>query len=163
MFLLHTILIQHLFNKKKVRKFSYPPQSKCSTLSKCYSNQLEKSTRLLQDCFRGSTESLEMFVGRDRWSSSTPTPHSKQGKLQSWFRVHRASLSHIWKLKRMEVLWAISPRALTSQNKCTGISHVRTVQPLALLDSLHIPESSSSILSCFDSGIEQEEDFSALD
>lgn len=86
MFLLHTILIQHLFNKKKVRKFSYPPQSKCSTLSKCYSNQLEKSTRLLQDCFRGSTESLEMFVGRDRWSSSTPTPHSKQGKLQSWFR-----------------------------------------------------------------------------
>lgn len=64
-----------------------------------------------------------------------------QGKLQSSFGVHRASLSHIWKLKRMEVLWAISPRALTSQNKSTGISHVWTVQPLALLDCLLISES----------------------
>lgn len=81
-----------------------------------------------------------MFVGRDLWGSSTPTPHSMQGKLQGWFR---ASLSHILEFARMEVhkpLWVISPGAFTSQNKPAGISHVCNVQPLPLLDSLHISE-----------------------
>lgn len=111
-----------------------------------------------------------MFVGRDLWCSSTPTPHSMQGKLQNWFRVHRASLNHIWKFARMKFAGFIN----LSGQFLLGLSHhnislleypMLTVcsHCLFLIPRTYLKIRSCSILSCLDSRIEQEEDFSALD
>lgn len=103
-----------------------------------------------------------MCVGRDLWRSSTPTPHSKQGQLQSWFKW--ASLSQILKVSKD----GGSKTSLGNYSWCshsTAYAHWSipccNMQPLPLLDSLHISEKRSIFSTVpLDSGVEQEEDFS---
>lgn len=58
-----------------------------------------------------------------------------QGFTESHLEICKGEICKVHK-----PFWAISPGALTSQHKPTGISHAYSVQPLPLLDSPPISE-----------------------
>lgn len=137
-FLLHTIIIQYLLIKK-LRTTFVPSTVKIPHTCK----MLRQSARKQDQTDSEAAQNHQKCLLEGTSGTHAPQLPTQCKENQSWFRLHRTSLSHILKFARVEVrkcLWAIFPGALTSQNKPTEISHVYNVQPLPLLDSLCISE-----------------------